>query len=268
MYGVLVLASAVFLCLVVYAWKKALARHAMNWRKRIDEADSKLRDLEILLLRNRLDAHFAFNALNTIVGNAGNPPAVLSVARGLSGYLAYSLGAADRLMVPFGEELDAVMAYLDVEKARFGESLEIQVDADFASRDAMVPGICLHHLVENAIKHGRKTIQPRLVIRIDATFESERFRLRVTNSGRWIPFATDPDLKTGGLGVGMVHRCLELLYAGRYRYSVGPIGGSVVAEIVIHDPSLYVNPVNGHRSNASPAINFSGPFFFFLTTAL
>jgi LytS/YehU family sensor histidine kinase len=211
-----------------------------------ETTQARILELELLLLRGRLDVHFIFNALNTATGEAERPAEMLRVVEGLVGYLTYSLSAGDRLMVPFGDELDAVASYLVVEKARFGEAIEIRFSADAACRSVMVPGIFLQPLVENAIKHGRKTEQAILRLDIEASCENRVFLLRVTNSGRWVapaphlasPAAAPRPGMPGGWGDEIVRRCLELLYPGRHHFRHRAMDAGVVAEISIREPEL------------------------------
>jgi LytS/YehU family sensor histidine kinase len=205
----------------------------------ISESPARIRQLELALLRSRVEAHFVYNALNTIAGDSYGGANVISLMEALGGFLNFMLRAGEPPGVSFGDELDAVAAYLAIEKARHRERIDIRYDVDPACRDLRVPGLFLQPLVENALKHGRKTPQAVLRILISVTCRDRLFRLRVTNTGDWVPppAATSAAAAvTSGRGDEMIRQALELLYPGRYDYFLVAGGGTVTAELSIRDP--------------------------------
>ncbi len=113
-----------------------------------------LSQAEIKLLQAQVNPHFLFNALNTISAVIRRDPAK---ARELIQHLSHFFRSnlkQDIDTVTLKEELAHVNAYLTIEKARFTDRLEVNIDIDDALLNRKLPTFTLQPLVENAIKHG------------------------------------------------------------------------------------------------------------------
>ena len=122
-------------------------------------------------------------------------------------------------LFPMGEEYDALMGYLALERARLDGKLNIDCQIDDEARKALVPGIILQPLVENAVKYGRETSPSPLQLRLHVLRSGPELQIEVSNSGHWIE--TDNNHSTGG-GVGLenLQRRLALLYPGQHRMEI------------------------------------------------
>ncbi|HWA84808.1 MAG TPA: histidine kinase [Opitutus sp.] len=206
---------------------------------RLTRAEIAARDAELKSLRAQLNPHFLFNALNSILAEADdNPARVKAITLSLSDLLRFSLRQHEHLG-PLGAEIDAIENYLKVERSRFEERLDWQVDVSPVAREATVPTSLLLPLVENAIKYGLQTSPTHLRIRVGATVSDGRINAFVENSGRWIE--PDPTLtRSTGIGLNNLRRRLALL--------CGPDGR---VEISFPDSIVRVDlhvPVAGARS--------------------
>ncbi|MGE5678226.1 MAG: LytS/YhcK type 5TM receptor domain-containing protein [Pseudomonadota bacterium] len=117
----------------------------------------KLKDLaskaEIKALQAQINPHFLFNALNTIVALLRiNPDSARELIVNLSTYLRYNIEETNTF-VDISKELQQVKAYVEIEKARFGEKLNIYYDIDDTIR-IKIPSLIIQPIVENSIKHG------------------------------------------------------------------------------------------------------------------
>lgn len=209
---------------------------------KLREAELAARDAEILMLRAQVSPHFLFNAFNTILADLdGRNPGLVPVVRGLSDYFRYSLANHDEIFVTMGMEYDAILSYLTVEKARFGDSLEIHGHLDPELRDMAVPGIFLQPLVENALKYGHMTSPTPLRLRLHITATPpEGAIVEVSNSGKWSqPVAKHSGRDTGGQGLSVLRRRLELLYPGNHSLEIfHPEGeGNVTVRIRLPFPT-------------------------------
>ena len=109
---------------------------------------------EIKLLHAQINPHFLFNALNTISAVIRKDPAKARVLiQHLSHFFRSNL-KQNIDTVTLREELEHVNAYLTIEKARFSDRLDIDIDIDEALQEEKLPSFTLQPLVENAIKHG------------------------------------------------------------------------------------------------------------------
>ena len=140
----------------------------------------------------------------------------------------------------------------DVEEARFGGALSIQIAIDPNARELPVPGVFMQPLVENAIKYGRESCQENLRILVQVAMESRTLHIKVSNSGVWIPPPTAPLERPSGAGLSILRRQLELLYPGRSEFRIGPENGAVVAEILIDDPVKATNEAQASLRHTRP----------------
>jgi len=192
------------------------------------------KEAEIQMLRAQMNPHFLFNALTTIqAGLTRSPETLRPVVQDLSDFLSFSLSHRDKNFVPVGEEFDALVAYLAVEKARFRDDIEIECRIDTHARDFPVPGILLQPLVENAIGYGRKTSPNPLRIRMHVSrTPSGSLIVEVANSGTWVD--EEDARKFGGIGLGNVRKRMALLYPERHRIEMNAEKGWVTVKIVIN----------------------------------
>lgn len=140
-------------------------------------------EAELRALRAQINPHFLFNALTTIghlIQSA--PERAIDTLMNLTALLRRVLQTNEDLTT-LGEELELVMSYLDIERARFEERLAIDVDVAEGLRGAKVPPLILQPIVENAVKHGIAPRREGGTISIRAMLEGEDLRLMVVDSG-------------------------------------------------------------------------------------
>jgi len=126
-----------------------------QWRVKMQaETCTKLQ-----LLQARIRPHFLFNSMNTIASlTRTNPEVAERITEDLA-ELFRTLFRDDQQMIPWASELQLSERYIDIEKQRLGERLEIIWQIDAIPVDAMVPSLLLQPLLENAIFHG---IEPEI----------------------------------------------------------------------------------------------------------
>jgi len=108
---------------------------------------------EIKALQSQINPHFLFNALNTIISFIRfNPNKARELIINLSTYLRYNLDIGEN-HVDIYKELEQVKAYVEIEKARFGEKLHVVYNIE-DDLDVKIPSLIIQPIVENSIKHG------------------------------------------------------------------------------------------------------------------
>ena len=194
-------------------------RDGMERELRLSLVESEKRGAELKLLRAQMNPHFLFNSLTAIEAGLGKQlPNVSGMVQALADYLHYSLTHRNDDLVPMGEEYDALMGYLALERARLDGKLNIDCQIDDEARKALVPGIILQPLVENAVKYGRETSPSPLQLRLHVLRSGPELQIEVSNSGRWIE--TDKNRTSGGVGLENLQRRLALLYPGQHRMEI------------------------------------------------
>ena len=111
-------------------------------------------EAELRALQAQINPHFLFNALTTIgylIQTA--PPRAFSTLMRLTSLLR-SVLKTEGDFTTLGRELEVVEAYLDIERARFEDRLQVCIEVPAGVRAARVPPLLLQPLVENAVKHG------------------------------------------------------------------------------------------------------------------
>jgi signal transduction histidine kinase len=139
---------------------------------------------ELKALRAQINPHFLFNALNAIAGLIHrHPERADRTIEQLAEVFRYALRGSDSEWTTVGNEMDFIRAYLDVEHARFGDRLAVDLDLDVSAQDAKVPAMMLQTLVENAVKHGLGDVLGRALVRVHASAAHGRLTLSVTDNG-------------------------------------------------------------------------------------
>lgn len=177
---------------------------------------------QLKMLRYQLNPHFLFNTLNaisTLVLEKEGKSANDMLTR-LSAFLRYSLDSDPLQKTTLAEELRALQLYLDIEKTRFGDRLEIQFDIDDDVRGAYVPSLILQPAIENAIKYAIGQMESGGKIGIAAKKEGDMLRLQVCDNGPNAPENPSLLLQNCGTSVGLVNMRdrLQHLYGTRQAF--------------------------------------------------
>ncbi|MBI3923220.1 MAG: histidine kinase [Armatimonadetes bacterium] len=200
--------------------------------RRMEEAERLLVESRLRTLRYQINPHFLFNVINSIDALAHEAPErVHTLVRELARYLRFSLQWREESVVPLQLELEAIESYLQVEKVRFEENLEVQVEASNEARTCAVPILLLQPLVQNAIKYGMETSVQPLRLKVSAVVANGELHLAVANSGRWVEPGTSSSRKQTRLGLENLRKRLELLYPERHTLDVGAVDNWVVGTI-------------------------------------
>jgi two-component system LytT family sensor kinase len=185
-----------------------------------------------------MEPHFVFNALNTIASFIRTDPEharklVLAFADHLRGRFA-----RPGEFVTLEEELRHVRSYLELEQARFGSQLEVTIDTAPDALAVRLPPLLVQPLVENAVKHGKRTDRP-LHLFVRARVRRGKLRVTVRDDGRGIAReAIDRVLEQGvgegtGLGLASVDLRLTAHYGDGVRLRSFPFGTVVRLEVPV-----------------------------------
>jgi two-component system LytT family sensor kinase len=185
-------------------------------------------------LRMQLDPHFLFNALNTISSHVERDPRLTrSMIEHLGDLLRMSLETKDRQEVPLAEELAFLGHYLEIQKIRFGDQLEVRIEVASEVRYANVPSLFLQPLVENAIRHGISRRASGGTVIVTARQVGDNLSIVVADDGVGLPASWSVERSTG-LGLSVTRERLAGLYSGNHSFNVRRrLEGGTAVEILL-----------------------------------
>jgi two-component system LytT family sensor kinase len=216
---------------LLYLWTFALAL-TLLWAARIGGAaeasaaraaafEAASHRAEAAALRLQLNPHFLFNALNSISSlvTLDRKAEAEEMIGQLADFLRASITSDPMADVALAEEIDTIDAYLGIESARFGERLEVEIDAPDDVLGASVPNFILQPLVENAIKHGVAATRGRALIRVAARREGEALVLEVVNRSDGGQITDPPREARIGIGLDNIRQRLAIAHGCKGRLS-------------------------------------------------
>ncbi len=209
-------------------------------RQRAETArlSEELSRAQLAALRRQMEPHFMFNALHAIAGlvREHSNEAAVSMIVGLSEFLRRATEDSHRPQVTLAEEVEYLQRYLEIQKVRFGERLEVSVDIPAELLRAQVPNLLLQPLVENAIKHGIAKRAAGGTVRISGSRHEGSLRLSVYNDGPSDP--TDWQATRTGVGLGNLRTRLQILHgeqSGLELRRADPGGAEVVVTLPLKE---------------------------------
>lgn len=174
---------------------------------------------ELNYLKAQINPHFLFNTLNNLYAlTLQNSSKASDVVIKLSGLLDYMLYHAKANKVPVDKELTIVENYIELEKIRYGDRLNLVYEVIGDRKSLQIAPLVLIPLIENAFKHGASNDRSKPSIKISVKINSTHLNLSVEN--------TIPEHKTtntgvsNGIGLKNLKRLLDLLYADNYSLNI------------------------------------------------
>jgi LytS/YehU family sensor histidine kinase len=217
---------------------------------------TKLAETRLQALRSQLHPHFLFNTLNSIsvLIHIDVEAADRMIAR-LGDYLRLTLEHSGAQMSTVRAEIDAIRAYIDIEKVRFQDCLELELEIEPEALDAVVPAFLWQPILENAIHHGVATSGRGGRICIRARGTNGTLVMEVWDNGRGLASGEDGTMREG-IGLSNTRAILKELYGSAHHFDVtNAPGGGVLASLVIPftrgAPSAETYGSNGKRSPES-----------------
>jgi len=188
----------------------------MDWlqeHKRLTDLEKLQLETELLFLRTQISPHFFFNTLNNIYSlsleNSEKTPKIILKLSELMRYLLYETKQKRQSLE---KEIVHIQNYLDLERIRFDEKLEVNMHITGTIIDKKIAPSLLISFIENAFKHGaNKNIGE---IRIDINFDiiEDFLYFSISNPTPAVSEYKQPLKTTGGIGIKNVKKRLALGY--------------------------------------------------------
>ncbi|MEX1132308.1 MAG: histidine kinase [Flavobacteriales bacterium] len=216
-------------------WGMAYFGYALFVRSRREEIrnlrlETANRENQLGNLRAQMNPHFMFNALNGIRALIDEDPEQAKRAiTQLSAILRNAMATVKRKVVPLGEELDVVKAYLALEAMRYEQRLRVSFAVEDGLERQPVPPMLLQTLVENAVRHGVANIPEGGEVLIGARLEGTSMVLFVRNSGHYVPGRVNGS----GIGLRNTRKRLEMIYGAKAHLDIVNRDNMVVTEVIM-----------------------------------
>lgn len=171
----------------------------------------EMAEAELNQLKSQIHPHFIFNTLNNIYSYAvQNNKKTADLIYKLSAFLSYNLYESRSSSISMTKELEYVNSYIDLEKIRYGDRLDVSINIFNSIEDFNISPLLLLPLVENCFKHGLKSIVEKCWIRMDISRQHDWLTIKIENS-----IGADPVQhaeNNNGIGLENVKRRLEIIY--------------------------------------------------------
>ena len=189
--------------------------------------------LKTEILLSQIQPHFLFNTLGTISHLGTDAPEAKKEIGLFSRYLRGNIDVlSNEMLIPFDKEIDHARMYLELEKLRFGDSL--QVSWDLQCTDFMIPSLTLQPLVENAVRYGvRGNADGCGTVRIQSRDRGDHYEISVFDSGPvFYPDHTQWSVERSHIGIDNVKERLRVVCNGEFRIQSVPRLGTTATIIL------------------------------------
>ncbi len=195
------------------------------------QAQLELRDAQLQALRMQIQPHFLFNSLNSISALTSiDPAAARDMTLELAQFFRATLELSEKELLPLREELELCQRFLAIEKIRYGERLQVELDVSAGAAQVMLAPMLIQPLVENAIKHGIRHLPQGGLLQVQALTRDGWLYVRVRNP---VASVSGPHAGATGTGLRNIAARLRSRYGDRSRLSAQQIGEVYVVELVL-----------------------------------
>ncbi|THH40655.1 sensor histidine kinase [Neolewinella litorea] len=182
------------------------------------EVENETMQSELRFLKSQINPHFLFNTLNslyalTLKKSDKAPDIVIK----LSEMMRYMLYECNEPKVPLRKEINYLQNYLDLERLRQRDTIDITLDVKGRVQDQQIAPLLLIPFLENSFKHGINAALKGGFVHATLSVDHRAIRFFLENTkGNVLPRSPDAARPSGGIGLVNVRRRLELLYPDRH----------------------------------------------------
>ncbi|MCF2446950.1 histidine kinase [Dyadobacter sp. CY345] len=217
--------------------KLQLEKHNLTLESKAMALQRDNLSLELNFLKSQINPHFLFNILNSIYLRTldTNQEATTLVLK-LSELMRYSLYNTNEDIVFLRDELRYITNYLDLERFRHSDQVEISYHLQGSPEDLQIPPLLLISFVENAFKHGIQDTIANCYVRIFVDVDAQGLYFTVENSlsAQDDRAFEELDKSQGGIGLQNMKKRLQLFYPGKHQIEMKESEDS-------YHSSLYIN---------------------------
>ncbi|MEJ7823240.1 MAG: histidine kinase [Chitinophagaceae bacterium] len=202
------------------------------WVKKQQEwmqADKEKTTAELQLLKAQVHPHFLFNTLNNIYSfsleNSKKTPGMILKLSSLLSYMLYECKAD---LVSLEKELEVMKNYIDLEKERYGDNIEISLNVEGDVQNKQITPLLLLPFLENAFKHGTSEQLEKPWLSMDVSVKDQQLKCKIVNSkNEFVP------LSEKGIGIENIKKRLIFLYPDKHELKLKDEGDFFVVSLLI-----------------------------------
>jgi sensor histidine kinase YesM len=199
--------------------------------RQVQYANQLVAESRLKTLQAQINPHFLFNTLNTLAELVTMmPEQAEKLVIALSKFFRYTLTASEQKMVKLQDEIEIVKTYLSIEKARYGERLEYDIDLTGTPGNTLILGLILQPIVENSIKHGIATVPKGGKVALKFVVTPNTIHITVHDNGPG--FGGDKNSAGTSHGLYNVRERLKLTYGGEAQLTCRNMNGAFVELVV------------------------------------
>jgi len=227
------------------------------WFKKQQEwlqAEKEKVTAELQLLKAQVHPHFLFNTLNNIYSfsleSSPKTPGLILKLSSLLSYMLYDCKAEEVLLE---KEIEIMKNYIDLEKERYGNKIEISWDIEGDVKDKYIAPLLMLPFLENAFKHGTSEQLEKPWLSVDISVKNDILKCKIVNSkNEYVPVSNH------GIGIQNVKKRLTFIYPGKHELKMNDEGNFFVVSLLIglknkNTYSFVSSPANLQvAENASP----------------
>lgn len=198
------------------------------------EQQKQKREYEFKLLQSQMNPHFLYNTIETIISlmRIGMNDKAILAAKSLAGFYRISLSKGNDV-ITIGEEYQLIDNYLTLQKMRYFDYMDYQIDIDKEIFPYRIPKLTLQPLVENAIYHGLKQKEDKGELKITGYMKDEKIIIEVFDNGAGMTEARINKVlyekpshgKNEDFGLGSVNARVKFLYGEEYGIKIESVPG-------------------------------------------
>lgn len=206
-----------YLCMTTSAASPVIIKFFKLWtikqREWVQAQQEKI-TAELQLLKAQVHPHFLFNTLNNIYSfSMDNSPKTSSMILKLSSLLSYMLYDCKAEEVRLEKEIEIMKNYIDLEKERYGNTVEISWSVDGDCKDKFISPLLMLPFLENAFKHGLSEQIDKPWLSVDISIKSDILRCKIANCKNELVSHSN---NGNGIGINNVKKRLAFMYPGNY----------------------------------------------------
>jgi two-component system, LytTR family, sensor histidine kinase AlgZ len=205
---------------------------------------------ELQLLKAQVHPNFLFNTLSNIHSfSMDNSPKTPGLILKLSSLLSYMLYDCNTEEVRLEKEIEAMKNYIDLERERLRNAIEISWNVEGNVKDKFIPPLLLLPFLENAFKHGVSEQIEKSWLSVDLSITPDTLRCKIVNSKDELT-----SYKGNGFGITNVMKRLAYIYAGKHELKLNDEGNFFVISLMVklaNSTPEYIEP-RTHLAMSSP----------------